>query len=112
MTKEKGIKECESYNLGTDDDPRTVRIGKACNTQEREDMLKLLIEYKDVISLSYEDLKKYDPKIITHDISLKINAKPFCQKQRPVNPIIEPLIMKEDKKFLGAKIIFPIHHTM
>ena len=77
MTQEKVIKECNSYNLGTDEDPKMIRIGKACNTQEREDMLKLLAEYKDVLAWSYDKLKTYDPKIITHDIPLKLDAKPF-----------------------------------
>ena len=70
------------------------------------------LEYKDVIAWSYEELKTYDPKIMTHDIPLKPDAKPFHQRKRPVNPIIEPLIMKEVKKLLNAKIIFPIFHSM
>ena len=40
-------------------------------------MLKLLIKYKDVIAQSYEELKTHDPKIITHDIPLKLDAKSF-----------------------------------
>ena len=74
-------------------------------------MLKLLTEYKDVIAWSYEELKTYDPEIITHDIPLKLDAKPFRQRQRPVNSLIEPLIMKEFKKLLDARIIFPIFHS-
>ena len=31
MAQEKGIVECDSYNLGINEDPRMVRIGKACN---------------------------------------------------------------------------------
>ena len=31
VTQEKGIKECDSYNLGTDEEPKMVQIGKACN---------------------------------------------------------------------------------
>ena len=77
MTQEKGIEECDSYNLGTNEEPRMVQIGKACNSEEREDMLKLLTEYKDVIAWSYEELKTYDPKIITHNIPLKLGVKPF-----------------------------------
>ena len=72
MTQEKGIEVCELYNLGTKEDPKMVQIGKPCNPQEWEDMLKLLTEYKDVISWSYEELKIYDPKIITHKIPLKL----------------------------------------
>ena len=76
-TQEKGIEECDSYNLGTDEEPKMVQIGKACNQQEKEDMLKLLTKYKDVISWSYEELQTYDLEIITHEISLKLDAKPF-----------------------------------
>ena len=64
MTQEKGIEECDSYNLSTDEEPRMVQIGKVYNLQEREDMLTLLTKYNDVISWSYEELKTYDPKII------------------------------------------------
>ena len=75
-------------------------------------MLKLLVEYKDVISWSYEELKTYDPKIIMHDIPLKPDAKPFRKRKRPTDPIIKLLIMKEVKNLLDSKIIFPIHHSM
>ena len=29
VTQEKGVKECDSYNLGTDEEPKMVQIGKA-----------------------------------------------------------------------------------
>ena len=74
-------------------------------------MLKLLTEYKKFIAWTYEELKTYDPKIIMHNIPLKLGVKPFQKRQRPVNPIIEPLIMKEVKKLLDANIIFPIPHS-
>ena len=77
MTQEKGIEECESYNLGTDEDPIMVRIGNTCNAQKREEMLKLLVEYKDVIAWSYELFKTYDPEIIMQNIPLKPGVKPF-----------------------------------
>ena len=93
--KEKGIEECDSYNLGSDDDPKMVRVRKACTQQEREHMLKLHSEYKDFIAWSSKELKTYDLKIIMHDISLKLDAKSFFQRQKPVNPIIKPLIVKE-----------------
>ena len=98
MVQEKGIEECDSYHLGTEEDPRMVRVTKVYNAQEREYMLKLLVEYKDLISWSYEEIKTYDPEIITHDIPLKLDSKPFGQRKRPVNPITELLIMKEVRK--------------
>ena len=98
MVQEKGIEECDSYQLGTQEDPRMVRIGKECNAHEREDMLKLLTEYKDVIGWSYKETKTYDPDIIMHDIPLRLDSKPFRKRKRPINPITKLLIMKEVKK--------------
>ena len=48
---------------------------------------------------------------MTHTIPLKLESKPFRQKQRPINPIIEPLIFKEVQKLLSAKIIFLVRHS-
>ena len=31
VTQEKGIEECDLYNLGTNEEPKMVQIGKACN---------------------------------------------------------------------------------
>ena len=88
-----------------------INIGKVCIEQEIKEMLQLLTKYKDVIAWSYEELKTYDLDIIVHDVPLKPNAKPFCQRQWSVHPLIEPLIMKEVENLLEEKIIFPIWHS-
>lgn len=93
--EEKGIEECDSYNLGTKDNTKMVGNGKVCNSQERENMHQLLTESRDVISWSYKELKTYDPNIITHDIILKPDANTFFQMKKLVKSIIEPLIVRE-----------------
>ena len=72
-----GIEPLLSNSFQTPTEPKMVQIGKPYHQQEKEDMLKLLTKYKDVIAWSYEELKTYDPKIITHDIPLKPYDKPF-----------------------------------
>ena len=62
----------------------------------------MMREFPDVIAWGYEDLKTYDPAIITHTIPLKEGSKPFRKRQRPVNPLLEPLIYQEVKKLLDA----------
>ena len=37
--KEKGSDGCDSYNQGTKDDPRLVKIGKTCSAWERDGIL-------------------------------------------------------------------------
>ena len=68
----------------------------------------MLKEYVGVFSWSYEDLKTYDTGIIQHKVPLKPNVKPFRQKLRRINPAFFPIIEKEVKKLLDAKIIVPL----
>lgn len=74
-------------------------------------MIDLLMEYEDLIAWSYEYLKTYDPTVIVHNIPLNPDKKPFRQRQRLMNPMIELVIQKEVQKLLDAKIIFPIQHS-
>ena len=74
-----GGDECEKVNLGTEDCPKIVHIGKVCTPKEKTDILNLMREFSDVIAWGYEDLKTYDPTIITHTIPLKEGSKPFRQ---------------------------------
>lgn len=68
------------FNLDFEGDPWMVKIGRVYTEQEKNEMLQLLTQYKDVIAWSYQDLKTYDPNIIVHDIPLKPDPKPFHQR--------------------------------
>jgi hypothetical protein len=68
-------------------------------------------EYVDVFAWKYEDLKTYDTSIIQHRIPLKPGTKPFKKKLRQVNPILLPIIEKEIRKLLDAKIIIPLRYS-
>jgi hypothetical protein len=46
-----------------------------------------------------------------HKIPLKQGVKPFRQKLRQINPILLPVIEKEVKKLLDAKIIIPLRYS-
>lgn len=102
---------CDTINVGDDMQVKNVFIGKTCTAPKRNGILKNMRDFPDVIAWSYEDLNTYDTAIITHTIPLKPRSKPFRQRQRPVNPLLEPLIYQEVKKLLSAKIIFPVRHS-
>ena len=95
-------------NLGTEQDPKNINLGKNCTHAERTTFMKLFREFKDVFVWTYEDLQTYETKIIQHIIPLKEDAKPFQQKLRKMHPSLEPLVKKELKKLLVTKIIFPV----
>ena len=42
---------------------------------------------------------------------MKPNVKPFRQKLRRINPTLFPIIEKEVKKLLDAKIIVPLKYS-
>ena len=68
-------------------------------------------QFADVFSWEYSDLKTYDKNIIQHKIPLEKDTIPFKQKLRPINPLLLPLIEKEIKKLLAAKIIVPLRYS-
>jgi hypothetical protein len=68
-------------------------------------------EFADVFSSKYSDLKTYDPDVIQHKIPLKKDTIPFKQKLRPISPLLFPVIEKEIKNLLDAKIIIPLRYS-
>lgn len=88
----------------------SLNRGKVCSETENETFIKLFRVYDDVFAWTYEDLKGFDPNLAHHTIELDLDAKLVRQKQRPINPKIEPLMRKELTKLIEARIIFPIKH--
>jgi hypothetical protein len=70
----------ETINLGTPENSKNVNLSKTISKEERKSYLKLFIQYQDVFSWSYRDLKTYDTRIIQDTIPLKPEVKPFQQK--------------------------------
>jgi hypothetical protein len=71
----------------------------------------LLKEFSDVFYWTYEDFGTYDTNIIEHKIPLKEETKPLRKKLRQINPMLFPIMEKEVKKILDAKIIIPLRYS-
>jgi hypothetical protein len=82
----------EVINMGSDNTPHNINLGKKCSPEERQAFIKLFKEYKDIFSWTYDDLKTYDTKIIQHVIPMKPQTKPFQQKLRKMHPSLEPQV--------------------
>jgi hypothetical protein len=105
------LEEVEDCNVGSNENPKLVKLSKYLPTELKKKYVELLKEYKDVFAWSYEDLKTYDTSIIEHKIPLKPGVKPFKKKLRQINPILFPVIEREVKKLLDAKIIVPLRYS-
>ena len=80
-------------NIGSDKNPKLIKIGKGTSEKERNDLINLVKEYRDVFAFSYDELKAYREDVFQHTIPLKQEVrevKPFRQKLRQVNPKLAP----------------------
>jgi hypothetical protein len=83
------------FNIGTELDPRMVKIGEGTTEEERNEILYLIREFKDTFAWTYDDLRAYRGDVIQHVISLAEGAKPFRQKIRHINHKLVNQIQKE-----------------
>ena len=56
-------------------------------------------------------MRTFDEDVIQHKIPLKENVRPHQQKLRQINPLLMPIMEKEVKKLLDAKIIVPLRYS-
>jgi ribonuclease HI len=103
--------EIIEFNIGTEESPKMIKFGKGTTTDEREKLISLIREFKDVFAWSYEDLKAYHEDVIQHAIPLIDGTKPFRQKLRQMNPKVSPQVQKELQKMVEAGIIEPIIYS-
>jgi ribonuclease HI len=102
------VVEC---NIGTEEKPKLVKLSNNLSEEQRDEYNELLKEFVDVFASTYEDLRTYDIIVIEHKISLKEKVEPFRQKLRQINPMLLPIMEKEVKKLLDAKIIVPLRYS-
>jgi ribonuclease HI len=98
-------------NIGTPEEPKFVKLSTSLTKEQRIEYTELLREFADVFAWTYKDLKTYDTSVIEHKIPLKEEAKPFRQKLRQINPMLLPVMEKEVKKLLDARIIVPLRYS-
>lgn len=68
--------ELQDLNLGTEQEPQTVKISIHVGGQFKADLSNLLMEFKDIFAWKYTDMKGVDPRFCMHKINLKKDAVP------------------------------------
>ena len=63
--------EVEECNIGTEEDPKVIKISRNLTKEFKEKYINLMKEFYDVFAWSYDDLKVYDPGVIQHTILSK-----------------------------------------
>jgi len=68
-------------------------------------------ENKEALGWTLWNIKGICPSIVQYRIHLEDNTKPYCDRQRRMNPTLSEVVRKEVLKWLDHGIIYPIFYS-
>jgi hypothetical protein len=98
----------EEINIGDGDKPRPTFISTNFDSGFREELIKLLKEYKDFFAWDYSEMPGLDRSIVQHQLPTKPGCKPY--KQPPRNIYKDEIlvnVIKEVERLIEANFIRP-----
>ena len=78
--------ETQPINLGTDDKPKMIQVGNTLTISEKDALVALLTEFKEVFAWSYEDMPVIDIDIVQNYIPIDLTMKLVKQKLGRMKP--------------------------
>ena len=100
--------ENQPINLGTNDEHKMIQLGNTLTSSEKDALVGLLNEFKEVFAWSYEDMPRIDIDIVQHCISTDPTMKSVKQKLRRMNPEWTLKIKEEvEKQYNAGFLIMP-----
>ena len=67
-------------NLGSEEDPKEVKIGALLHLDVKSRLIEMLKEYVYIFAWSYQDILGLDTDIVEHHLPLKPECLPIKQK--------------------------------
>ena len=92
-------------DIGDEDRPRPAFISAKLDPEYKQELVKLLKEYKDCFSWEYYEMPGLDRSIVEHRLPIKYGYQPFQQGARRCNPKVLPDTMAEITRLIEAKFI-------
>ncbi|KAK9045151.1 hypothetical protein V6N11_059040 [Hibiscus sabdariffa] len=104
--------ELKILNLGTEEERREVKIDITISAVTRQNLIKLLYEYKDVFAWSYQDMPGLNENIAMHRLPIKPECKPVQQKLWRLKPEMLLKIKDEVKKQFDAGFLQAVTYSV
>ena len=95
----------EEVDIGDGDRPKPTFISAKLDPEYKQELVKLLKEYKDCFSWEYYEMPGLDRSIVEHQLPIKPGYRPHQRGSRRCNPKILPDIKAEITKLIEAKFI-------
>jgi hypothetical protein len=74
----------EEIDIGDGDKPRPTFISANLDSSFRNELIKLLKEYKDCFAWDYLKMSGLDRSIVEHRLPIKLGFKPYKQPPRKI----------------------------
>ncbi|XP_070004502.1 uncharacterized protein [Nicotiana sylvestris] len=99
------LNDTKADNLGDAVDIRENKISIHIAPNIREELIKALIEFKDVFAWSYDDMPGLNTDLVVHKLPIKLACPPVKHKLRKFKTDMSVNIKEEVTKQLQAKIL-------
>ncbi|XP_052490856.1 uncharacterized protein LOC128043076 [Gossypium raimondii] len=90
---------------------KVVKIGTCIAEEVKQDLVKLLREFKDVFAWSYQDMPGLSTDIVVHRLPIKEDYKPVQQKLRRMRPDVVLKIKEEVQKQFDAGFLQVVKYS-
>ncbi|XP_027368832.1 uncharacterized protein LOC113874822 [Abrus precatorius] len=95
----------EEVNLGDEKEPRLTFISKLVEEEVKDQLIKLLREFKDCFAWDYDQMPGLSRELVEHRLPIRPEKRPVKQPPRRFAPEILPKIKEEIERLLRAKFI-------
>ena len=95
LTSAPGMDEIEEVNLGTEKDPKIVKIAKNLDENLKSQIVTILRNNVNAFAYSYSDMPGIDPAVACHRLNADPNITPRAQRQRKLSRSEERRVGKE-----------------
>ena len=102
--------ETQPVNLRIDDEPKMIQVGNTLTSSEKDALVALLTEFKEVFAWSYEDMPRIDTNIVQQYIPTDPTMKPVKQKLRRIKPEWTLKIKEEVEKQYNAGFLRVVNY--
>ena len=102
--------ETQPINLRTNDEPKMIQVGNTLTSSEKDALVALLTEFKEVFAWSYEDMPRIDTNIVQQYIPTDPTMKPVKQKLRRMKPEWTLKIKEEVEKQYNAGFLRVVNY--
>ncbi|MCO5576857.1 hypothetical protein L7F22_030677 [Adiantum nelumboides] len=100
--------EVEEWNLGSEEDPKMIKINKHLKKELKDIAWNLFLKFKDVFAWEHISLKGVDPEVCQHRIPLKPDAKPIRLQRYSMNPNYAKKAKEKIDNLLKARFIIDV----